>query len=50
MIVSRRCHSAGIIEDLSWGACPECSGRRFASDVEQWRRRVAHVAVRGPVV
>lgn len=34
MIVCRRCRWAGVVEDLSWGGCPECGGRKFADDFE----------------
>ena len=58
MIVCRKCNWAGIPEDLSWGGCPECGGRRFADDLELWLRRaawgvllglLAYLAIRGPI-
>ena len=32
-VVCRKCRWAGVVEDLSWGACPECGGRKFADDL-----------------
>jgi hypothetical protein len=55
MIVYRRCRWAGVVEDLSWGACP---GPKFA-EFELWLRRaawgtllgvLAYLAVRGSIV
>jgi hypothetical protein len=47
VIVCRHCHWAGIVEDLSFGACPECGGRKFANEFELWLRRAAWGALLG---
>ena len=40
MILCRKCRWLGMTEDLKWGSCPGCGGRKFADNVELWAERL----------
>src|SRR5919198_1350485 len=40
MILCRKCRWVGVTDDLKWGACPGCGGRKFQNNVEMWADRV----------
>jgi hypothetical protein len=36
----RKCRWLGVSEDLKFGGCPGCSGRKFADSAELWAERL----------
>lgn len=40
LLVCRKCRWAGEVDDLRWGGCPECSGRKFVTSFERWSHKL----------
>lgn len=40
LLICRKCRWAGEADDLHWGGCPACRGRRFVTSLERWTRKL----------